>query len=41
MKRFTDFTAAINYLISQGAKVTNEDITNIGLEIELRGEIYL
>ena len=41
MQKFTDFTAAINHLIAQKIELTNEDIANIGLEIELRGEIYL
>lgn len=39
--KFTSLSAAINYLISINRAFDENDIANIGLEIELRGEIYL
>ena len=38
---FTNLSDAINYLISESISFTEKDIENIGMEIELRGEIYL
>ena len=39
MKKFTNLAQAVNYLIGIGQQLTDKDIENIGLEIELRGEI--
>jgi hypothetical protein len=41
MKKFTTLSGAINYLFSIGQNPTHQDIQSIGIEIELRGEIYL